>query len=161
MPWTGGDHPAKPLRLKSVDASRALPFQKTANMISNLKARAISQKQGFDDALMINGGIVTEGSTWNIFFGLNDRLFTPSLKSGILPGITRRLIIENSGGLGFEVVEDELRLKAIDNYKYCFATNAAAGMATVCSIDGFEFDAASNEIESLKAKHAAIIGDKI
>ncbi|MCP4700001.1 MAG: hypothetical protein GY862_24590 [Gammaproteobacteria bacterium] len=151
----------KPMRLSSVDTARILPFQKTANMIANLKARAAAHRNGFDDALMVNKNVITEGATWNIFFGVNKRLATPSLDSGILPGVTRRLLIDYGNDLGFSISEQRVSLDDLNKYAYCFATNAAIGIAPICSIDHNEYDANSDELAKLKEGYEQIPGEDV
>jgi branched-subunit amino acid aminotransferase/4-amino-4-deoxychorismate lyase len=157
-----GSVPEKPLRLGTVDAIRALPFQKTTNVISNMKARAIAHKRGFDDALMVSGENITEGATWNIFLGTADLIVTPSLKNGILPGITRKLIIDLGKTLGFEMVETTIPLIMVDTYNYGFITNAACGVAPICSIDDkFGFFSKNKNILLLKKEYNKIQGERV
>lgn len=54
-----------------------------------------AQKLGAEDAIMVNPwGQLTEGTTSNIFFVKDERVFTPDKKCGILSGITREKIIQ-------------------------------------------------------------------
>ena len=151
----------KPMKLSCVDATRVLPYQKTTNMISNLKARAIAHNTGFDDALMTQDGILTEGATWNIFFGKDNKLTTPPLSSGILPGITRKLIIEYSSRFGFDVEERVIRQPELSEFSYSFATNAAIGIAAVASIDTAKFDSQHAGLSELKNKYENIEGESV
>ena len=50
---------------------------------------------GFDDAIFLNErGEVTEGTISNLFLRRGDRLFTPPLDCGVLPGVFRRHLLE-------------------------------------------------------------------
>ncbi len=150
-----------PLNLKCIDVIRTLPLQKTTNMISNLKARSISHKNGFDDALMTDNGLVTEGATWNIFFGNGMELITPSLKIGILPGVTRRLIISLAREKRFSVKEAEISTDKLKDFSYSFVTNAAIGLASVKSIDGIDFAPECKEFLLLKNYYFEIPGELV
>ncbi len=151
----------KSLKLATVGSSRTLPLQKSTNMIANLKARAIARERGFDDALMISEDLVTEGATWNIFFQQGDVLFTPELGSGVLPGVTRRLIIEICRQAGVPVVEERIAKDRIKDFDCCFATNSVIGIAPIQSIDGYEFGEGKSKRDGLISLYASIAGERI
>jgi para-aminobenzoate synthetase/4-amino-4-deoxychorismate lyase len=56
---------------------------------------AEAQRDGFDEVIFLNQrGEVTEGSISNLFLRRGDKLVTPPLSSGVLPGVLRRHILE-------------------------------------------------------------------
>nr|WP_255551277.1 aminodeoxychorismate synthase component I [Granulicella sp. dw_53] len=58
-------------------------------------ARAVAD--GFDEALFINErGELTEGAISNLFLRRGDRLLTPPISAGVLPGIYRRYLLETN-----------------------------------------------------------------
>lgn len=139
-----------PLKLASIDALRSCPLQKTGNMVSPLKARAAAQAKDFDDAIMIDNGIITEGPTWNIFFGVDNQLFTPALECGILPGVTRKLIIDGAYVAGFEINEDKIDTSKLSSFDYCFVSNALIGVKPVACIDEHTYNINSPWISALQ-----------
>ena len=51
--------------------------------------------QGADDALLVTAaGYIAEGTTWSVFWWDGDRLCTPALDLGILPGVGRARVME-------------------------------------------------------------------
>ncbi|VFM95200.1 MAG: D-alanine transaminase/branched-chain amino acid aminotransferase [Candidatus Kentron sp. G] len=150
-----------PMRLATVESARILPGQKTTNMIPNLGARASSRRNGYDDALLINDGMVLEGAMWNIFFGLGNEVVTPPLSAGILPGVTRRLLLEHGHEFGFSFQERSIGREELSRYRYCFATNAATGIVPVRSIDGCDYDPSREELSRLMAGYRAIPGSRV
>jgi branched-chain amino acid aminotransferase len=71
------------------------PAVKTGNYLNNILARVEAQKMGAVDAIMVNSwGQLTEGTTSNLFFVREGRLFTPKKGCGLLSGITRQKIIQ-------------------------------------------------------------------
>jgi len=77
-----------------VDEKSPVAGKKTLNYLANILCRHEAEKRGFDDTLLVNtGGFVTEASSSNVFLVKGKKLYTPCLKSGILPGITRKEII--------------------------------------------------------------------
>ena len=95
-----------------------------------------TQGEGFDEAILMNTkGSVAEAATSNIFLIKNSRIITPSLDSGILPGITRREVIRIADGLGINVAERAimpLELLAADEV---FLTNSLAELLPVTKVD--------------------------
>ena len=80
---------------------------------------------GLDESLLLNEhGFLTEGSISNVFFVSRTGLITPSLESGILPGITREVVIELAGALGINVTEGEVRLGELGHFDEAFLTNS-------------------------------------
>jgi branched-chain amino acid aminotransferase len=62
------------------------------------------------EVILLNSrGFVAEGSTSNVFIIKNQTLITPSLDSGILEGITRRLVLHLGRQLGLRCQERWVR----------------------------------------------------
>ena len=84
-------------------------FAKTAgNYAASLLAQTQANKEGWDQVLWLDGverKYVEEVGSMNIFFVINGKLVTPKLDGSILPGITRKSIIELAKKLGYEVEE--------------------------------------------------------
>ena len=92
---------------------------------------------GLDEALLLNeDGYITEGSTSNIFFVKSSSLVTPPLESGILPGITRALVIEVAGTLGISVVEDNITLADLPQFHEAFLTASTMEIMPLVMIKG-------------------------
>ncbi|MGL5721193.1 MAG: aminotransferase class IV [Brevinema sp.] len=91
----------------------ALPMRaKTVNYMNNILALREAQQKGGQDCVMLNTqGFVAETSASNIFGIKNGVIFTPALEAGILPGITRSIIIGLAKKAGYTVEE---RLFPID-----------------------------------------------
>lgn len=75
---------------------RSLPARaKTHNYLNGILARVELRVTGADEALMLDAdGYVTEGATSNLFFVDDNALCTPSLDGPVLPGITRRVVLD-------------------------------------------------------------------
>lgn len=151
----------KPLKLLSIGALRSMPGQKTVNMTANFIARGKAQTQGADDALMIDDQTITEGPTWNIFFGKDNILTTPSLTCGILPGITRKMLIESAQAAEFDVVERNITVGELGEFDFCFASNALIGVKPVCGIDQNEFDTEHPALTALAESYRALPSQRL
>jgi branched-chain amino acid aminotransferase len=98
---------------------------KSTNYLLSVLARMEAARQGLQETLMLNDdGFIAEGSGCNVFFVKASRLVTPSLGSGILPGITREVVIELADRLGFDVTEGTVGLGVLRSSKEAFLTNA-------------------------------------
>jgi branched-chain amino acid aminotransferase len=80
---------------------------------------------GLDEALLLNDrGNITEGSTSNVFMVKGKSLVTPPLGSGLLPGITREVVLELAPSLGLEVVEQDFTVEDIRRCDESFLTSS-------------------------------------
>lgn len=103
---------------------KALPVEsKMMQGLQSSLARVEAKEQGCFEALLLNAaGEVAEGSSANIFWVKEGVIYTPSTNVGLLPGVTRRVIIEN---LGVEVIEGAYSLEELLNADEVFLTNVA------------------------------------
>ena len=150
-----------PINIASIEAKRTCPLQKTSNIIANLKARIEAQAKGAQDALMLHNGIITEGATWNIFFGIGNNIFTPSIQSGLLPGITRKLLIEAAVSSNYNIIESEIKITEIEKYEYCFISNALIGLRPVLRLNNIIYDTQNPNIKNLQKKFEEMPNENI
>lgn len=77
--------------------SRSLPLHKTGNYLAPLLCLNKVKKEGFGEAILTdNNGHWLETSIGNLWGYSSGCWFTPLLSEGILPGIARKVIIENA-----------------------------------------------------------------
>ena len=95
-------------------------------------ALAEARGQGADDAVLLTKeGWVAEACIWTLFWWEGERLVTPPLNLGILPGVGRARIAEI--GAGFEqrrVVREDLVGKSL------FVANSVRGIVPVARLGG-------------------------
>ena len=73
--------------------------------VNSILARYEANEDGFDEAIMLDQhGFVAEGTGENVFIAKGDRIKTPPV-ANILPGITRRSLIEILEHDGYNVQE--------------------------------------------------------
>lgn len=78
-----------------LDVASPLPRHKTANYLLYILARAEAEESGAVEALLLNSrGEVAEAATANIFIVRQGRVITPPLRANILPGITRKVVLD-------------------------------------------------------------------
>ena len=114
-----------------------LPGMKTTCFLESLLARQEARAAGADDALLLNDrGYLAEASSSNVFIVANNTLKTPGLENGILPGITRKVVLELASELGIKIVEFDIRPEELTNADEAFITNSMTEIMPVTSIDG-------------------------
>jgi branched-chain amino acid aminotransferase len=78
----------------------ALAGLKTTSYGENVRALALAHEQGASEAVFANlGGHLCEGTGTNVFYVVDGELRTPTLESGCLAGVTRRLVLDWYGGV--------------------------------------------------------------
>ena len=87
----------KVITSSSYRPSDAVGGAKVGNYLESIRAIAEARDRGAHEALILTtDGFVLEGTTTNVFFVVDGQLITPSLGDTILPGITRKTVIENA-----------------------------------------------------------------
>ena len=107
-----------------------------ANYMNSQLAKLEAIDNGYDEAIMLDyEGHVSEGSGENIFLVESEKLFTPSMSSSNLKGITRDTIITIARDLGYEVVEEVISRERLYSANEVFFTGTAAEVTPIRSID--------------------------
>lgn len=108
-----------------------ITYLKSLNYIDNALEREDALKEGYNEVLFLNNyGYLSEGSISNIFFVKGDKIYTPSIESGLLPGVVRRWIIDN-----YHVLEGQFILKNLLNSDGAFLTNSLMGIMKIDRIE--------------------------
>lgn len=87
-----------------------------ANYAASLLAGEEAIKKGYTQVLWLDGveqKYIEEVGTMNIFINLKDEIVTPKLNGSILPGITRRSVIELLKEWNMNVVEREITIDEV------------------------------------------------
>ncbi len=125
-------------------SSRALPASaKTHNYLNGILARLELRVTDADEALMLDpDGNVAEGATSNLFFVDRGVLKTPSLDGPILPGITRRTVIDLAETEGIPVEEGTYTPDDVRSADEAFLTNSTWEIRPIATVDGIEIGGA-------------------
>ena len=108
---------------------------KSLSFLNYILARIYAQDAGFDEAILLNTrGDIAEASTSNIFLVKRGRLVTPSLDSGILPGITRKRVIHIAKNMGITVEEKAVSYKDLAGANEVFFTSSLVELLPVVKI---------------------------
>jgi branched-chain amino acid aminotransferase len=136
----------EPGRSKAVttDKIRAFPggtgwIKCDANYVTPTLVKYAVMEQGYMEALFLDAKeqkYFEEGSSCNLFFLMNDgTLATPELGDTILPGVTRKSILQLAASMGIPTAERRIAVdEAFSDARECFVTGTAAGIAFIESI---------------------------
>jgi branched-subunit amino acid aminotransferase/4-amino-4-deoxychorismate lyase len=120
-----------------IPASDALASFKSTSKILNVLARAEAEAQGADEALLLNSnGEVAETAGGNLFWVYRDKICTVPTGRGVLPGITRAVVLEICQSLGLESNKRVIKPDMLRNAEGVFVTQSALGIIPVVSFDG-------------------------
>ena len=110
---------------------------KTVGLLAAVLAKETAVQSGLDDAWLVQDGFVTEGSSNNAFILTTDNhIITRQLGNEILPGITRRAVIDIARELGLEIEERAFAIEEAYEAAEAFITSASSFVCSVIEIDG-------------------------
>ena len=110
---------------------------KSLSYVEGVTARLEAQAKGADDALLSNTrGLVTGGTSSNVFIVSEGILLTPPEEDGVLPGIARLTVLEEAAMLGVSVAERSMEPGLVAGADEVFLTNVVQGPTPVASLDG-------------------------
>ncbi len=102
------------------DPRAPLAGHKTLSYLENVLTQQEAYRRGCADALYVGlRNELLEGCVTNVFLVLGGRIVTPRLAQGILPGVTRKVVMELA-----KVRERTVRLKELWKADEAFLTNA-------------------------------------
>ena len=113
------------------------PAIKSNNLLNNILATREGQAKGAFEPIMLNEmGEVAETASANVFLVKDGTLLTPPLDAGILPGVTRHLVLELAAGLALPVREEPVAVKDLLAADEVFITSTLKEVLPVATIDG-------------------------
>jgi branched-subunit amino acid aminotransferase/4-amino-4-deoxychorismate lyase len=126
-----------PYRLLST--SQLAGIKQTA-MLENLFALEEARARGFADAVMLNErGEIMATTAANIFWVQGDEVFTPSLATGCVAGVTRQIVQEIVSRWQLHLVEGSFTVQRLHDAREVFLTSSVREIAIVSSFDKTEY----------------------
>ena len=116
----------------------ACPFagNKVLSWAMNLTWMETAQARGFDEVILLNErGEVAECTSANIFAARGDEVWTPPLSSGCLPGITREVVLKETGSSGIRLVERPMTPAELEASDEVFITSTTRNLLPVLQIE--------------------------
>lgn len=105
---------------------------KSTNYLNKMIARNEVVKLKADEGIFCSpDGKVLEGSASNIFIVKNGELFTPAISEGILPGITRSVVVNLAEAEGIRVHEVSIPIQDLKTCEEIFLTGSTTEILPV------------------------------
>jgi branched-chain amino acid aminotransferase len=100
-------------------------------------AMAQARREGAQEALFVApDGSISEGTTSNLFTVSKGVLTTPAADSGLLPGITREVVIELAKKEGMTVREALIPVEELLSAEEAFVTGSLKEVMPLTTVDG-------------------------
>ena len=123
---------------------------KILSWAANLRWAERGHEQGYDEMLLLNEmDRVAECTSANVFAVFGDRVLTPPLSDGCLPGVTRQVLLEEVHPPGVEVAERSLTVEELHRADGVFITSTTRGLLRVRAIAGRELESRGDVGERL------------
>jgi branched-chain amino acid aminotransferase len=120
-----------------IPAADPLASFKTMSKLTHVMARIEATEKGADEALLINtNGEVAEAASGNLFWVYQDKICTVPTGRGVLPGITRAVVLEICQTLGLQTNKCVIKPEALRNSEGIFITQSVLGIVPVIAFDG-------------------------
>ncbi len=111
----------------------------TGNYLNSYLAGIDAQKDGYDEAILLDkGGNIAEGSGENIFLVRDGTLYTPGLESDILLGVTRDSVLQIARDLGHPVVEKTISVNELLSADEAFFSGTYAEIAPIREVSHYQ-----------------------
>ncbi len=120
---------------------------KSHHYLNNMYAKQeLGNDPRYEGIFLTEDGAVAEGIISNIFWSKGKCIYTPSLDTGILDGVTRRFVIEKMEKLGAEVKTGRFRLESLLTADEAWMTNSVLEIVPFSKIEEAAFPGVSGEM---------------
>ncbi len=110
---------------------------KSLNFLPNVLGKMEVSAMGIDEGFFLSTkGSLTEGTSTNIFLVKGNELLTPPVEDGLLPGVTRDIVIDLAGQKGLEVTERGFDKEEVLHSDEAFVTNSVIEITPLIELDG-------------------------
>lgn len=117
-----------------------LAMHKSGSKLFQVLARQEAEAAGADEALLLNtNGEVAEGASTNLFWVRGGVVYTSPTAVGMLPGVTRAVVLEICAQQKVPVKKRLLQLGQLFNSDALIFTNSAHGVVEGHTLDGQPF----------------------
>lgn len=120
------------IKVSTVNFKRYNPASKTTHYVEAIQHMNRMYAEGSGELLYVDGNSVLEGAFSNFFCVINDTLITS--KDNVLPGITRRVVLEKLR-LTIPIEVRDLTMQELTSATEAFITVTGKGVVPVVTVD--------------------------
>ncbi|MEK6324625.1 MAG: aminotransferase class IV [Acidobacteriota bacterium] len=133
-----------------ISSTALLAGVKQTAMLENLFALEEARSRGFNEAVLLNErGEIVSAAAANIFWVQGDEVFTPSLGTGCVAGITRHFIRQLTTKWKLHLVEGSFPIQRLLDAREVFLTSTAREVTIVSSFNSREYSMKQARIAKL------------
>jgi branched-chain amino acid aminotransferase len=131
---------------------------KILSWAANLTWLERARARGFDETILLNErGEVAECTSANIFIAEENRIWTPPLDSGCLPGVTREVLLRDVAVSGYSIREKTLAPADLEHASEVFITSTTRNLLPVIRIEGRAMPHSGPACGALRAAFGAYV----
>ena len=109
---------------------------KATSLLANVIYRSEAKHQEVFETILFENGFITEGAVSNVFCCIDNKILTPPLTENILPGVTRKVILELIQDTSFEYEETKITVDSFLSAEEIWVTNSTKGLIPIIELDG-------------------------
>jgi branched-chain amino acid aminotransferase len=130
---------SKGVKIGLLVAERLNPQAKLQNLVIRNKANQLMSKENLFEVLLVDhAGNITEGSRSNVFFVINNQVYT-SPDEKVLNGITRRKILKLCMDNNIPFIKKDLPVINIRQFKGAFLTGSSLKVLPISTIGDIHY----------------------
>jgi D-alanine transaminase len=109
---------------------------KATSLLANVIYRSEANHQEVFETILFENGFITEGAVSNVFCCIDNKIITPPLTENILPGVTRKVILEIIQDTSLEYEETKIPVDSFLSAEEIWITNSTKGIIPIIELDG-------------------------
>jgi len=109
---------------------------KATSLLANVIYRSEAKHREVFETILFENGFITEGAVSNVFCCINNKIITPPLTENILPGVTRKVILELIQNASLEYEEIKIPVNSFLSAEEIWVTNSTKGIIPIIELDG-------------------------
>jgi len=109
---------------------------KATSLLANVIYRSEAKHKEVFETILFENGFITEGAVSNVFCCIDNKIITPPLTENILPGVTRKVILELIQDTSFEYEETKITVDSFLSAEEIWVTNSTKGVIPIIELDG-------------------------
>ena len=108
---------------------------KATSLLANVIYRSEAKNQEVFETILFENGFITEGAVSNVFCCIDNKILTPPLTENILPGVTRKVILELIRDTSLEYEETKITVDSFLSAEEIWVTNSTKGVIPIIELD--------------------------
>ena len=118
---------------------------KSTSLLGNILSMNKAKSLGCQEVVMHRHGLMTEAGASSVFyFNAEGTVRTSALSENILPGITRRILINALEGTAFSVQEGNCNIEDFNTSPYIWLTSSTKGLLPLTNLIGSDYELQEN-----------------